>query len=215
MVSHIRRRVPRRILVAGLAYATMAAAGLFWMHGRAPQASWIETIWPEVTRGSQIGLSLGGGLLLAMATIALSRVLVRRTAWAQRLHLGFRDMLGNLSSAEIAFFAISAGIAEEILFRGGMLNAWGFWPSVLIFGLAHVAPDRRFLPWTASALAAGLAFGALYAATGELVGVVVAHILINYENLHFVRSYDPSRRVPRTPSAPGLVGDRLRVGGHS
>ncbi len=84
-----------------------------------------------------------------------------------------------------------------------------------VCGVAQVATDGGLLPWSASAIAAGLAFGALYAATGELVGVVVAHILINYENLHFVRSYDPSRRVPRTPSAPGLVGDRLRVGGHS
>jgi hypothetical protein len=92
--------------------------------------------------------------------------------------------------------------------------------SSVIFGLAHIGPMRRFWVWTVWATVMGLVFGLLYAATGELLAPVVAHVLINYENMHFIESYDPEpprgpsedRGLMRTSSEPRLVSTRLRPG---
>lgn len=198
-------------MVAAALYGTMALGAMLWWSGP-PSPSWLgET----VSRPARVAIALGLGLAFAVAVLIGTRVLVRRTRWARKLHLGFREVLGPMSRVEIAFFALSSGVAEELLFRGAMQSAWGIVPTVLIFGLAHVAPEKRFLPWTGTALVAGAFFGVIMAATGEIVGVIVAHVLINYENLHFVQSYDPARPRIRATTPPGLVGDRVRVGGRS
>lgn len=71
----------------------------------------------------------------------------------------------------------------------------------------------------------GLAFGVLFEGTGVLLGPILAHGLINYENMHFIAAYDPDQDRPdgsppawprrRDPDSPSLVGSRTRVGqGH-
>ena len=64
----------------------------------------------------------------------------------------------------------------------------------------------------------GLIFGGLYLLTGSLLGPVVAHAFINYENMHFLVSFDPvtgPRERRHTPEAPGLVGARVRSSGRA
>lgn len=203
----------RRILLAAAVYAGMGGVGVFWASasGRSPIA--LDAPWWPMSPVLAASTSIGLGVALALAVIVATRVLVRRTRWARELHLGFRDALGQLSGAEIAFFALSSGIAEELFFRGAMQPSWGLWPTALVFGVLHVPPTRRFLPWTLTAGVMGLALGALYAATGSLAGPIVAHVLINYENLHFIEGYDPSAAPrPRKPTPPSLVHERLRAG---
>ena len=69
---------------------------------------------------------------------------------------------------------------------GALLPGLGLWPSTLAFGLLHIGPGVRFLPWTLSAIALGLAFSVLARTTGDLGGPIVAHFVINLLNLRFI-----------------------------
>lgn len=210
---------PRRIRLAVAVYGMLALAALAWgllrgdpdlYHHPAP---WLGLAFPLST-----GAAIVSGLAVAGIVVVGTRLLVKRTEWAKKLHLEFRDILGPLTSAEIAVFALTSGIAEEMLFRGAMQPALGLVLSSLIFGAVHVGPMRRFWVWTVWATLMGFVFGALYAATGELLAPVLAHVVINYENMHFIEAFDPDPpnhdddRSMRTSSDPKLVRTRLRAG---
>lgn len=206
----------RYVGVATLAYGALAvgavALSLLTGHG----GPWSTEAWLDLGRGGRIAASLGAGIALAFLVIRSTRLLVRRTRWARDLHVALRGVLGPLSSRHILLFALLSGIAEELFFRGALLPVAGFWASSLVFGLLHIGPSRRFLPWTAWAVAMGFAFGAIFWATGELVGCLVAHVWINYENMHFIEAHDPEqeRRARRpTPDEPSLVGARRHRSG--
>ncbi len=201
----------RRLLTAAGVYGALATAALAWT-ATAGDSSLMQTRpWLAIGRPGAIGASVVGGVLLAGAIVGASQKLVRRTAWARNLHLAFRELLGPLRPWEIAVFALTSGIAEELFFRGAMQPILGLWASSLVFGILHVGPSRTFVPWTLSALAVGLLLGALFAATGELIGPMVAHVLINYENLHFIEGFDPVGQHGRRIEPPSLVGRNLRA----
>jgi membrane protease YdiL (CAAX protease family) len=79
--------------------------------------------------------------------------------------------------------ALSSGIAEEALFRGALQPVVGLVWASLLFALAHLVPRRELLPWSLFSLAAGFLLGGLYAATGNLVAPIVAHVVVNAANL--------------------------------
>ncbi len=208
---------PRRIRIAVAVYGVLALFALLWglvrgdldlYHHPEP---WLPLGFPASTAAALVS-----GAAVAGIVIVSTRVLVRRTRWARDLHVEFRKTLGPLTSAEIAVFALTSGIAEEMFFRGAMQPALGVVLSSVIFGAVHVGPMRRFWVWSLWATVMGLVFAVLYASTGELLAPVVAHVLINYENMHFIDAYDPEppagRRTMRTPTDPSLVSTRMRAG---
>jgi membrane protease YdiL (CAAX protease family) len=133
------------------------------------------------------------GAALGLLVVAGTRLATRHFQWARDLHASFRDLLGPLSAKEIAILALASSIGEELLFRGALMPWLGVWVQAIVFALLHVGPGRRFLPWTASAFALGLAFGLLAEATGNLGGPIAAHFAINFLNLrHIVSSPVPS-----------------------
>lgn len=204
----------RRILVAALVYGAMLLAACGWGWWDARSILYADR-WLEWSRPASVALSIGLGLVVAFVVIAATRRFVRRTRWGRNLHVSFRGLLGPMSGAEIAFFALASGIAEEAFFRGAMQPALGLVPTALLFGLAHVPPSRKLISWTLFAVVMGLVFGVIFALTGELAGLVLAHILINYENLHFIEAYDPEvsdPRAQRSVAPPSLVGGRIRPG---
>ena len=141
----------------------------------------------QLAAGPAIGVALG------LAVVGLTRLATRRFQWARELHTSFRDLLGPLTAREIVILAIASSIGEELLFRGALLPWFGLWWQALVFALLHVGPGRRFLPWTASALVLGIAFGALATETGNLGGPIAAHFTINFLNLRFItRSQAPA-----------------------
>jgi len=144
------------------------------------------------------------GLLVAALVIIGSRLMVRRWAWGRRLHQDFRHLLGPLSNREILILAVASAVGEELLFRGALQPWIGLWPQALVFALLHVGPGARFLPWTASALVMGVAFGYMFVWTGDLGGPIVAHFTINYVNLRFIARTDfaPARRSTTPPLVP-------------
>ncbi|HXK23857.1 MAG TPA: CPBP family glutamic-type intramembrane protease, partial [Myxococcota bacterium] len=74
----------------------------------------------------------------------------------------------------------------EAFFRGALQPRVGLVFASALFAAAHFAPRREFLPWPFFAFAAGLAFGALFDATGNLVAPVVAHAGVNAWNLRWL-----------------------------
>jgi uncharacterized protein len=211
----------RRMRLAVLFYGFLALAAVLWgvLRGR-PNVYRHPEPWLDLTFPLSTLLAVLLGLAVAAAVVVGTRVLVRRTRWARNLHIEFRSLLGPLASLEIAVFAIASGVAEELFFRGAMQPDLGLVVASVLFGLVHILP--RMWPWTLWALVMGFVFGSLYALTGEILAPVLAHVLINYENLHFINAYDPSppassedRARRREPSEPDLVSGRLRSGGRA
>jgi membrane protease YdiL (CAAX protease family) len=133
------------------------------------------------------------GAAFGLIVVGLTRLATRHFAWARDLHTSFRDLLGPLTAREIVILALASSVGEELLFRGALLPWFGLWWQGLVFALLHVGPGRRFLPWTASAMALGIAFGALAMWTGNLGAPIAAHFTINFLNLrHIVRAPAPA-----------------------
>lgn len=116
------------------------------------------------------------GVLTAACTISLGLL-------AYRLFPVLRSISEELAprlvdgarSRDLVFVSIFSGVGEEAFFRGAVLQEFGLVISSLLFGLAHIGPDRRYLVWTAWAVLAGFVFGAIFEASGGLLAPVVAH----------------------------------------
>ena len=88
-------------------------------------------------------------------------------------------MVGPLTPSEALLVAGLSGLGEEVLFRGALLPLAGLPLTTGIFMLAHLPPERRLWPWTASAGVMGLVLGAAAQASGDLVIPVFMHAAIN------------------------------------
>lgn len=143
----------------------------------------------------QLGAGPVLGAVLGLGVVGLTRVATRQFQWARELYTSFRDLLGPLTGREILILALASSIGEELLFRGALLPWMGVWLQAIVFALLHIGPARRFLPWTASALVLGAAFGWLAQWTGNLGGPIAAHFAINYLNLKFIVGAVPARAV--------------------
>jgi membrane protease YdiL (CAAX protease family) len=126
------------------------------------------------------------GVAVGLAVVGLTRIATRHFAWARHLHTSFHDLLGPLTGREIVILALASSIGEELLFRGALLPWLGPWWQAVVFALLHVGPGKRFLPWTASAFALGVAFGWLTVWTTNLGAPIAAHFMINFLNLRFI-----------------------------
>jgi membrane protease YdiL (CAAX protease family) len=120
--------------------------------------------------------SLFLGVLTAACTISLGllayRLLPALRAISEELAPRLVD---GTRSRDLVLISIFSGIGEEAFFRGAVLQEFGLVVSSLLFGLAHIGPDRRYLAWTAWAVLAGFAYGALFEVSGGLLAPVVAH----------------------------------------
>ena len=171
--------------VGGVAIATAAALGRnpftcdAWL-GVAGPAAWL--------------ISLGFGVVTGAATIAATHAMVRRWSWARELFLALRPSVHRSADGALAAVALASALGEELLFRGLMVPIAGVFASSIVFGALHQVRGRARWPWMAWATVMGLVFGAVFAATGSLVGPLVAHAAINHANLRFLRDGRPPRR---------------------
>ncbi len=207
-----------RIREAAFLYGALLVAAGLWAGWQGRLGSWVAAEgWLRVGVWQSHGLSLLLGAAVMVVAVRGTKVLVVKTVWARQLHEGFRELLDFADNpprrGELLFFALSSGIAEELFFRGAMQSAWGWLVASLVFGALHLGPDRRFWPWTLQAIGIGLVFGLVVGLTGSLVGVVFAHVGINYRNLLFLWSHDPA--MGSLGKAPSLVLARQRVAGRA
>jgi hypothetical protein len=148
--------------------------------------------WLEVTSGIVIGVMFGHGV------VWLSQRLVDRWRWkpALRLHIGLRQLLGvrdaPLGRGEIIVLVLSSAVAEELFFRGWLLPLIGLVSSSLVFGALHYVPNSRGMwTWVPLAVIMGLVFGLMFKTLGSLTAPIVAHMVINFQNLCFINRFDP------------------------
>ena len=149
--------------------------------------------------------SLGLGLPLGAATIAVTRVAVRRAAWARALHVALRPAVRGAGNVTLFAVAAASATGEELLFRGLLVPLIGVLWASLVFGLMHQIRGPARWGWMAWATVMGLLFAGIFVITGSLAGPLVAHAAINHANLRFLRDNDPS---PRPRVLGGLLGGR-------
>lgn len=138
-------------------------------------------------------------LALVLAVHGLTRIGVRRWVALRRAADDAREWFGGLGAARLWVLAAISGLAEELLFRGWLLNEVGLVASSLIFGAVHVPPARHWLAWPVFAAVVGLALGGLCLGSGTLVFAVLAHAGINGLNLATLAG---RRRGPADPGIP-------------
>jgi len=188
-------RIPR--LAVFLFYAGMAlvALGWGWLRGEPGVlfvgearivARWLpEAPWRPWVEGILLGT------LVATAAALVSRLMHAYFRWARVLARELAIRLGPLTLLDVAYLALLSGVAEEMLFRGALQPQVGYVLASLVFGFVHLLPDRRFLPWTASALLMGFVLGGLLELTGNIIAPITAHMLVNFLNLLQIRRVGP------------------------
>jgi membrane protease YdiL (CAAX protease family) len=165
-----------------LALVTLYA---WWRHDRPFDALGFALLPGIVTTSAEI--------VCVMAAIAIFLRLRKMATWspeklaALRVHLGGTALVVPRTKGELAWFfgvAISAGICEELLYRGFLfavaspfITVYGaVAASAVAFGLGHVYQGWRGIALTA---AVGLFLGAFYFLTGSIVFPMILHVLID------------------------------------
>jgi hypothetical protein len=143
------------------------------------------------------GWTLPLALAATLPMLALLPLVQRSKAdWAARLRRLVEDnivpLFAGLRGWAVALIALSAGIGEELLFRGviqdGLAGAAG--PVIalavasLLFGLAHAVTPAYFVLATLM----GVYLGGVYLATGNLLVVILAHFLYDWVALTWLLS---------------------------
>ena len=167
----------------------------------------VSALWCWAVRGRSLVRAAPGapiawvrdallGVLAAALVIALSEALTRWTERGRALARALGALVGPLGVRDCLVLAAWSGVAEEAFFRGTLQPEVGLATASVLFGVAHLAPRRELWIWSVFSLAAGLLFGALWDATGNLVAPVVAHFGVNAVNLaRLAREYGGSASV--------------------
>jgi len=187
------------MLLAAYGAVGAASAGLAAVLGHDPLSC---DAWLGTSGAAAVLLSSGLGVCVGAATVAVTRVVVRRAIWARTLHAELRPAVRGTGDGGLLAVAVASAVGEELLFRGLLVPLAGVVLSSLVFGALHQIRGPARWGWMAWATVMGLIFGAVFAATGSLVGPIVAHVLVNAYNLRFLRDNDPS---PRRRALGGLL----------
>lgn len=175
----LRPGASRLYRVAWSVYLVLAIAGAVWLGlasegGLAleqlvdPAGWWVDLVWGLGAGAALLALWLAGRTLLPMA---------------RELEEAIAELLHGLSPSDALALALISGFAEELFFRGAVQGSFGVVAATVLFALLHTGPGRPFLLWTAFALVAGAAFGALALHRGNLLAPVTAHVTVNAVNL--------------------------------
>jgi membrane protease YdiL (CAAX protease family) len=171
----------------------LAANGLFAPLGAILVLVWAwrsHTPWREigyVRPRTWIG-ALAVGIGFGSALKFLMKAIVMPLLGADPINQAYHYLAGNRAALPGAIYAmiVVAGFGEETLFRGymferfGKLFGSGVWPKTLIvlltsawFGLAHYSVQG--LTGVEQATIVGLVFGTIFAITGRIFMLMVAH----------------------------------------
>jgi hypothetical protein len=158
---------PRFVLFAALFYGFLVVAAALWATLRG---------FDLRLAGNSLALSLALGVLTSLITVYLGLLAYRLLPVLREIaeELAPR-LIDGASRGGLVLVSIFSGVGEEAFFRGAVQQEFGLVAASLLFGLAHVGPDRRYLVWTAWAALAGFVFGALYETTGGLLAPALAH----------------------------------------
>jgi membrane protease YdiL (CAAX protease family) len=166
---------PRFVRFAALFYGSLAVVAALWCGLRGFDVRLL---------GESPAASVLLGVLTAACTVSLGLL-------AYRFLLSLRQISEELAprlvdgadSVSLVLVSVFSGVGEEALFRGAVQQEFGLIVASLLFGLAHVGPDRRYFVWTAWAVLAGFVFGILYDVSGGLLTPIIAHTAHNAATL--------------------------------
>ncbi len=191
--SHYQARVAPGYLVRwGVFFALggilVGLPWILWVQRRSPLS-----VILGVAPAHDMLLGATAGLLFAGIAWLLFLYVPPFQATFSRLYavLGFED----LTIPSILLLAISAGVGEELLFRGVLQPHLGLWVTSLLFGLAHPLSSW----YVGYAALAGLILGGIAEYTGALLAPIVCHAVIDGVLLIL------ARRWARTHSRPPVV----------
>lgn len=180
------------------------ALGVSYVQGRSPIAAPDGAAWLPLPEIAGQALSLVAGGVLAVVTARATREFVRRWGWARALHAHLRPAIEGAPGGTLVVLGVASAVSEELFFRGVLTSVFGLVVSSLAFGLLHQARGRSRWVWAVWATVMGFLFGAMFLATGSLVGPIVAHAAINVANLRFLR--DTPVEEPKPRRLGGLLG---------
>jgi membrane protease YdiL (CAAX protease family) len=172
-------------------YGVMGAAALVWRLAVDGVLPWAEGPEPPAL---SVPWRIAAGLAAGAVLVAASRAWTLRTEAGRALAGELARLLGPISLGRAWLFALASGLAEEAFFRGALQPRVGFLAATLLFAAAHFVPAAKLWGWALFALVAGALFGALFAATGDLLAPFLAHALVNGLNLRWLASRE--RPVP-------------------
>jgi uncharacterized protein len=163
----------------------VAAVTALWIHQDRDWA-WIGLAAPDSSAGA---LALAAAGLIGALLLLQSAVVARRPETHERVRAAMRSSIEAVPvqrSDLTGFVALSltAGVCEEILFRGvlpwylaGYLGQWGaHGAAVVVFGAAHLFLGAG---GAVRALLTGAVLAALYLWSGSLVPSIVLHALVD------------------------------------
>lgn len=162
------------LMVAWLVCEVWFGESLFYLKG--PPVSASDSILRDVMLGVAVGLLV----------VLLSRTWIIRTQTGRRLAASLSQALPPINALHATIIGLLSGTAEEAFFRGALLPSLGLVGSSILFGLVHFVPKRAFLPWVPFAIVIGFMFGSLFSYTGNLLAPVLAHVIVNSMNLHWL-----------------------------
>jgi uncharacterized protein len=138
------------------------------------------------------------GVAAALALAALNWLLLQQSRlWPGRslrrvCHVIVRPLFQRTRMWHIVVVSVTAGVGEELLFRGVLQPLVGVAGASVLFGAVHVG-GRDFLGYGAWAACIGALMGWLAMATGGLTAAIVAHALYDALALAYVR-FGPMER---------------------
>jgi membrane protease YdiL (CAAX protease family) len=173
------------IILAGNAIVTPLSAILVLVWARLSRTPWREIGY--VRPRSWIG-AITVGIVFGVAFKFVMKAIVMPLLGAPSINQAYHFLAGNTAALPwmIYVFIVGAGFGEETIFRGWMFERLGklFGQSMvakisivlitsILFALAHYFGQG--VPGVEQALCTGLAFGTIFAVTGRIFMLMVAH----------------------------------------
>ncbi|MBA2443279.1 MAG: CPBP family intramembrane metalloprotease [Rubrobacter sp.] len=162
---------PQATNLAALFYGSLVVVAALWNGLRGREFRFFEG---SALEAAALGFAAAG------LTVSLGLLVYRLVPVMRRLSDEIApQMVDGVPFANLLLLSLFSGVGEEVFFRGAVQPEFGLLAASLLFGLAHIGPDRRYLVWTLWAVLAGFLFGSLYEFTGGLLAPVIAHVLHN------------------------------------
>jgi len=165
--------------------------------------------WLGLHGAASLALSLAEGALVAVIFVFCTRAFGQRSTTGKALARELSIKASAMRARQIIFVAASAGITEELFFRGALTPSCGIVLSALAFGALHF---RSGLAWSALATVFGAALGVVFLSSGSLAGPVLAHFAVDMVALFAAR--EASARLEAKAigmqKLGGLLGDAAR-----
>jgi membrane protease YdiL (CAAX protease family) len=169
----------------------------------------VTTPWLDLDAASRAMLSAALGVVVGVVMIGATRAMMNRAAWARALHADLRPVVRDADDATLFAVAVASGVGEEVLFRGLLVPAIGIVLSSIVFGAVHQVRGRARWGWMLWAALTGLLFAIVFQLTGNLLGAVIGHALVNAVNLRVLRDVEPRTSSPAIQPRPRRLGGLL------